>query len=102
MALKGAALWVCARNPCCDLGTSDLGSGNSGAASISFKFDLEKFSKWECCRLDALTQQARTPVEDEKPRVPGVESSGAIARTRGNGSSGLHKDLKLLPSAFYS
>ncbi|XP_041028372.1 arogenate dehydratase/prephenate dehydratase 1, chloroplastic-like isoform X2 [Juglans microcarpa x Juglans regia] len=96
MALKGAAPWVCARNPCSDLGTSDLGPRNSGAASISFKFDLEKFSR-ECCRLDALTRQATTPVEDEKPRVPGIESSGAIAQTRGNESRGLHKDLNLLP-----
>ncbi|KAG6695296.1 hypothetical protein I3843_09G090800 [Carya illinoinensis] len=97
MALKCASLWVCARNPCSNLGASDCGSRNSGAALISFKLDLEKFRKWECCRFGALTQQAITPVEDEKPHVPGVESSGAIERTRGNEPRGFHKDLNLLP-----
>jgi arogenate/prephenate dehydratase len=91
MALKGAAIWVCARTSCSDLGASDLGSRNSGSA-VSLRFDLEKFRKWECCSLGALAQRAITPVEDEKPHVPGVES------TQGNESRGFHKDLNLLPS----
>lgn len=98
MALKCAFLSVCARNPCSDIGASDCGSRNSGAALTSLKLDLEKFRKWECCRFGALTQQAITAVEDEKPHVPGVESSGTIERARGNEPSGFHTDLNLLPS----
>ncbi|XP_062162547.1 arogenate dehydratase/prephenate dehydratase 1, chloroplastic isoform X2 [Alnus glutinosa] len=96
MALKGAAIWVCARTSCSDLGASDLGSRNSGSA-VSLRFDLEKFRKWECCSLGALAQRAITPVEDEKPHMPGVESSGAVESTQGNESRGFHKDLNLLP-----
>ncbi|XP_059438261.1 arogenate dehydratase/prephenate dehydratase 1, chloroplastic isoform X2 [Corylus avellana] len=96
MALKGAAIWVCARTSCSDLGASDLGSRNSGSA-FSLRYDLEKFRKWECCSLAVLAQRAITPVEDEKPHVSGVESSGAIEPTQGNESRGFHKDLNLLP-----
>lgn len=97
MALKGAAIWVCARTPCSDQGASDLVTRNSGSA-FSLRFDLEKFRKWECCSLGVLAQRAITPVEDEKPHVSGVTSSEAIEPTQGNESRGFHKDLNLLPS----
>jgi arogenate/prephenate dehydratase len=101
MALKGAAIWVCARTSYSDLGASDLGPRNSGSA-FSLRFDLEKFRKWECCSLAVLAQRAITPVEDEKPHVSEVESSGAIEPTQDNESRGFHKDLNLLPSEFNS
>lgn len=99
MALKAAPIWGCAKIPCSHLGVSDLGSRRSGFA-LNLRHDLERFRKLECCCLGALAHRAITPVEDEKPCVPGADSSGAIERTQRNESMGFHKDLNLLPSEF--
>nr|POE49978.1 hypothetical protein CFP56_48537 [Quercus suber] len=83
--------------PCFDLGSLDLWSRKSGSA-FNLRFDLEMPRKWECCCLAVLAQIAITSVEDEKPKVSGVEPSWGIERTQGNESRGFHKDLNLLPN----
>lgn len=97
MALEGASIRVCSSAPCSGLSASDFGS-SSGATSVSLRLDLEKLRRWECGRLSALTQRATTPVEDEKPHTPEVESYRAIERTQGIESLHFQKDLSFLPS----
>lgn len=99
MALKSAPIWICAKTPCYYLGVSDFGYSRSGFA-LNFRCDIEKFRKWECNSLSVLAQKAITPVEGEKPCVPGVDSSGAIEQTQDNESRLFHKDTYLLPSEF--
>jgi hypothetical protein len=48
--------------------------------------------------LSVLAQRAITPVEDEKPLIPQVETSEAIDQVQNTQSRGFHKDLNLLPS----
>lgn len=95
MAVKGSPIWGCAKTPYSHKGISDLGSARSGLAlNLSLR-------NWECCCLGvSLAQRAITPVEDEKPNLPGMESAGAIERIENNESRGFHKDMNLLPSEF--
>ncbi|KAJ1405577.1 Prephenate dehydratase [Sesbania bispinosa] len=91
MALKGASTWGCSK-PHPQLGVASYHSGLIG----NLRYDLNKCRKWECCCLGVLAQRATTAVEDEKPIVPLVESSGAADGTIQNDSIGFHKDLNLL------
>ncbi|KAK3188389.1 hypothetical protein Dsin_027950 [Dipteronia sinensis] len=74
------------------VGVPDLGSRLCG---------LRFVNRWECCCAPVVLAQAHraiTPVEDEKPITPDLDSSGAIKRSQNNiESSGFHKDLSLLP-----
>ncbi|XP_015883740.3 arogenate dehydratase/prephenate dehydratase 1, chloroplastic isoform X2 [Ziziphus jujuba] len=96
MALKSSPFWVCVKTPSSHLGVSDLGSRRSVFA-LDLTHDLQRYRKLECCCLGALAQRAITPVEDEKPCVPGSDSSAPIERTQGYESGRFHKDLSLLP-----
>ncbi|PON35014.1 Bifunctional P-protein, chorismate mutase/prephenate dehydratase [Parasponia andersonii] len=96
MALKGAPILVCAKTHCSHLGVSDLRSNRSGFAS-NLRYDFERFRKWECCCLGALSQRAITPVEDEKPSVSVTDISGKTEGTRDHESREFYKDLNLLP-----
>ncbi|KAJ7946299.1 Arogenate dehydratase [Quillaja saponaria] len=95
MGLKGASIWGCTK------AFSHLGVTNSGARNsrliVNLRYDIEKSRKWECCCLDVTAQRAATPVGEEKPNVPGIESSGASDQVLENESKGFHKNLNLLP-----
>lgn len=102
MALRTAApIWVGPIRPHSNVGASDLGYRRCGfSLGLRCNWDLERFPKWECCCLGVLAQRAITPVEDEKPFTPEVESSKAINQVEDSKSRGFHKDLNLLPSEF--
>lgn len=102
MALKGALpIWVCAKTAagqqvhvgCLDSGARTCGFG----LNLSAEVGSGRPRKWECLSAGVLAQRAITPVEDEKPQTSGLESSGAIERTRQEEAKGFHKDLSLLP-----
>ena len=101
MALKGASIWGCSSSRAAP---PQLGVvANSHHALIgNLRYELEKCRKWECCCLGVVAQRALTPVEDEKPTGPLVESSGAADGVQQNESKGFHKDVNLLPSEFLS
>lgn len=61
-------------------------------------WDRERLPKWECCCVSLLAQRAITPVEDEKPLTPQMETSEAIDQVQNTQSKGFHMDLNLLPS----
>ncbi|XP_027331436.1 arogenate dehydratase/prephenate dehydratase 1, chloroplastic [Abrus precatorius] len=97
-ALKAvsSSFWGCSKAPP-QLG---VGAANSHSAQIgNLRYDLDKCRKWECCCLGvfAEAQRATTAVEDEKPSVPLVHSSGADIDLHPNHSKGFHKDINLLP-----
>ncbi|XP_027338212.1 arogenate dehydratase/prephenate dehydratase 1, chloroplastic-like [Abrus precatorius] len=93
MALK---LNGCSKPP--QLGFATLERANS-RIRVDLTCDLEKCRKWECSCLSALAHRALTPVEDGKPDVNGIESSGdaALVRVQLNELKGFHKDVNLLP-----
>ncbi|EEF43858.1 arogenate dehydratase/prephenate dehydratase 1, chloroplastic [Ricinus communis] len=99
MALRAAgSLWFSPIRPCSNVGGSDLGNRRCGKG-LDFRcnWDSDRFSKGEWCCLAVLAQRAITPVEDEKPCTPEVESSQAIEKVQDTQSSSFHKDLNLLP-----
>ncbi|KAL6197638.1 hypothetical protein ACLB2K_033244 [Fragaria x ananassa] len=93
MAVKGGVpIWGEATTLFSNQGVSDLRSNRSG---LCLNLSLRK---WECCCLGvSLAQRAITPVEDEKPILPGMESAGAIQRVEDTDARGFHKDMNLLP-----
>ncbi|XP_061345564.1 arogenate dehydratase/prephenate dehydratase 1, chloroplastic [Gastrolobium bilobum] len=95
MALKGVSIWGCSQAPPPQLGV--VNSHHSTLQIGNLRYDLEKCRKWECCCLGILAERAITPVEDEKPSVPFVESSGDADGVHQNDSDGFHKDINLLP-----
>ena len=95
MALKGLSIWGSAKVH--QLCFAKFQTCNS-RVSMNLRYDLEKCDKRECCCLGVIAQRATTPVEDEKPVVPGVESSGVCNQDQENESKGFHKDVNLLPS----
>ena len=96
MAVKGGVpIWGEATTLFSNQGVSDLRSNLSG---LCLNLSLRK---WECCCLGvSLAQRAITPVEGEKPILPGMESAGAIQRVEDTEARGFHKDMNLLPSEF--
>ncbi|KAL5775338.1 hypothetical protein ACOSP7_012895 [Xanthoceras sorbifolium] len=93
MALEAKSVWGCAKAAHFHVGVPDSGSWRCGFAP-----GLRFVSKWECCCVPVLAQthKAITPVEDEKPYTPGLDSSGVIERSHNTESTGFHKDLSLL------
>jgi len=97
MALRAASpIWISPLRPHSKVGVSDLGLRR--CADLRCYWDLERLPKWECCCLSVLAQRAITPVEDEKPSAPQVDTSGATDQVQDTQSRGFHKDLNLLPS----
>ncbi|XAR53795.1 Arogenate dehydratase [Bertholletia excelsa] len=94
MALKATPIWLCANHSPSQLSSSDLGSGHSWC-STNLRFDSEKLRKWEC--LTALAQRAKTPVEDEKPLAPELDSTGGNYQIQIAEFKAFHKDLNGLP-----
>ncbi|KAF9672077.1 hypothetical protein SADUNF_Sadunf11G0003300 [Salix dunnii] len=88
-------IWVSPLRPHSKVGISDLGLRR--CVDLRCYWDLERLPKWECCCLSVLAQRAITPVEDEKPSAPQVDTSGAIDQVQDTQSRGFHKDLNLLP-----
>ncbi|CAK7351277.1 unnamed protein product [Dovyalis caffra] len=96
MALRAASpIWASPLRPHSDVGVLYLGLRR--CVDLRCNWDLEKVPKWECCYLSVLAKRAITPVEDEKPLTPQVETSGAIDQVQDTQSRGFHKDLNLLP-----
>ncbi|KAJ7967702.1 Arogenate dehydratase [Quillaja saponaria] len=95
MALKGGSFRGCTKTSP-HLGVTKFGAGDFKLI-VNLRYDLERSRKWKCCCLGLLAQRAATPVGEEKPNVPGIESSGAIDQVRDKESKGFHKDLNLLP-----
>ncbi|XP_059662355.1 arogenate dehydratase/prephenate dehydratase 1, chloroplastic [Cornus florida] len=95
MALKAVPIWVSSNNSHVQLGFSELGTKRYGSG-LNLRFDLDRYRKWECCGL-LLAQRAISPVEDEKPLTPGLESPGETDQTQITESRGFHKDLNSLP-----
>ncbi|OMO76828.1 Prephenate dehydratase [Corchorus capsularis] len=98
MALKCSGIWVSSQKPHSQFGAIDLGSGRGRIV-----MDL-KPPTWECHALGASLQRAITPVEDEKPLTPEVETSQTekIGQAQDTESRGFHKDLSLLPKPLSS
>lgn len=94
--MKCCSIWGCSKAPP-HLGFASFLPANS-KLSVNLRYDIEKCSKWECCCLGVLAQRASTHVEDEKPNVAGVHSSGADDMVQ---PKGFHKDVNLLPSELY-
>ncbi|GAY35205.1 hypothetical protein CUMW_014940 [Citrus unshiu] len=94
MALKANPIWGCAKTPHFHKGLPDLVPNRCG-----FGLDLRVLNKWECTCVGVLAQTHRaiTPVEDDRPYTPDVQSSEANERSQDSQSSGFHKDLNLLP-----
>ncbi|XP_058194007.1 arogenate dehydratase/prephenate dehydratase 1, chloroplastic isoform X2 [Rhododendron vialii] len=86
-------IWVCANQPCTQLGFRYLGSRRCGSGGF-LKLDGENLRKWGCCGA-LLAQRATKPVEDEKP----VDSPGENNQTQVAHFSGFHRDLNSLPKA---
>ncbi|KAJ6333824.1 hypothetical protein OIU76_025935 [Salix suchowensis] len=96
MTLRASSpIWVSPLRPHSKAGVSDLGLRR--CVDLRCYWDLERLPKWECCCLSVLAQRAITPVEDEKPSAPQVDTSGAIDQVQDTQSRGFHKDLNLLP-----
>ncbi|KAG5561339.1 hypothetical protein RHGRI_004387 [Rhododendron griersonianum] len=93
MDLKAIPIWVCANQPCTQLGFRYLGSRRCGSGGF-LKLDGENLRKWGCCGA-LLAQRATKPVEDEKP----VDSPGENNQTPVAQFSGFHRDLNSLPKA---
>lgn len=95
MALKANPIWGNAKTQHLHKGLPDLVPNRYG-----FGLDLRVLNKWECSCAGVLAQTHRaiTPVEDDKPYTPDVQSSEANERSQDSQSSGFHKDLSLLPS----
>lgn len=94
MDLKAIPIWVCANQPCSQLGFRYLGSRRCGSGGF-LKLDGENLRKWGCCGA-LLAQRATKPVEDEKP----VDLPGENNQTPVSQFSGFHRDLNSLPSEF--
>ncbi|KAJ6769552.1 AROGENATE DEHYDRATASE/PREPHENATE DEHYDRATASE 1 CHLOROPLASTIC [Salix purpurea] len=101
MTLRASSpIWVSPLRPHSKAGVSDLGLRR--CVDLRCYWDLERLPKWECCCLSVLAQRAITPVEDEKPAAPQVDTSGAIDQVQDTQSRGFHKDLNLLPKGMDS
>ena len=97
MALRDAShILANPLRPHYNVGVSDLGLRR--CVDLRCNWDRERLPKWECCCVSLLAQRAITPVEDEKPLTPQVETSEAIDQVQNTQSKGFHKDLNLLPS----
>ncbi|KDP20738.1 hypothetical protein JCGZ_21209 [Jatropha curcas] len=95
MALRAAgSIWSSPIRPLSNVDGSDLRSQH---CRFGYDWDFSKSPRRECCCLAVLAQRATTPVEDDKPFTPLVESSGAIDKVEDTESSVLHKDINLLP-----
>jgi len=94
--MAASHIWVSPLRPHSNVGVSDLGLRR--CVDMRCNWDLERLPRWECCCLSVLAQRAITPVEDEKPLIPQVETSEAIDQVQNTQSRGFHKDLNLLPS----
>ncbi|KAF9683378.1 hypothetical protein SADUNF_Sadunf04G0007200 [Salix dunnii] len=96
MALRDAShILANPLRPHYNVGVSDLGLRR--CVGLRCNWDRERLPKWECCCVSLLAQRAITPVEDEKPLTPQVETSEAIDQVQKTQSKGFHKDLNLLP-----
>uniref|UniRef100_A0A6N2L1A4 arogenate dehydratase n=1 Tax=Salix viminalis TaxID=40686 RepID=A0A6N2L1A4_SALVM len=96
MALRDAShIWANPLRPHYNVGVSDLGLRR--CVDMRCNWDRERLPKWECCCVSLLAQRAITPVEDEKPLTPQMETSEAIDQVQNTQSKGFHKDLNLLP-----
>ncbi|KAK9267698.1 hypothetical protein L1049_010130 [Liquidambar formosana] len=98
MALKGSAVWGGASSPSHHQfgGGTDFGSRRFGVA-MNLRYDPERLQKWECCCAAVSAQRAITPVEDEKPSMPPIESSREVDRRQDAESGRFHKDMNYLP-----
>ncbi|KAJ6401938.1 hypothetical protein OIU84_014086 [Salix udensis] len=96
MALRDAShIWANPLRPHYNVGVSDLGLRR--CVDMRCNWDRERLPKWECCCVSLLAQRAITPVEDEKPLTPQMETSEAIDQAQNTQSKGFHMDLNLLP-----
>ncbi|KAJ6397133.1 hypothetical protein OIU77_022052 [Salix suchowensis] len=96
MALRDAShIWANPLRPHYNVGVSDLGLRR--CVDMRCNWDRERLPKWECCCVSLLAQRAITPVEDEKPLTPQMETSEAIDQVQNTQSKGFHMDLNLLP-----
>ncbi|XP_061977480.1 arogenate dehydratase/prephenate dehydratase 1, chloroplastic-like isoform X2 [Populus nigra] len=93
--MAASHIWVSPLRPHSNVGVSDLGLRR--CVDLRCNWDLERLPRWECYCLSVLAQRAITPVEDEKPLIPRVETSEAIDQVQNTQSRGFHKDLNLLP-----
>ncbi|CAJ1962490.1 unnamed protein product, partial [Sphenostylis stenocarpa] len=96
MALKDCCIWGCVKAP--QLGFATFQAASS-RLSVTLEQGPQKCCKWECCCLRVSAPKALTPIEDEKPVVTGVESSGDADRIKVQPSvlEGFHRDVNLLP-----
>ncbi|RYR31172.1 hypothetical protein Ahy_B01g055968 isoform B [Arachis hypogaea] len=97
MALKASASICPSSSSYPQLGSHDSNCGLTGG--LNLRYDLDKCCNWKCCctSLGLVAQRALTPVEDEKPTVPLVDSSLAADASHYNDSKAFHKDVNLLP-----
>lgn len=94
MALKAdSIIFGCGVFTSPDLGTRPC------LAGLSFRKDLKKLGKWECC-CGVLGQRAITPVEDEKPLNPSTIVEPQFSGVQRTEHTGFHRDLNSLPSEF--
>ncbi|CAK9176064.1 unnamed protein product [Ilex paraguariensis] len=90
MALKAAAICICANRSHSHSVVTYLGSKPSGSV-LNLRFER----KWECWAVS--DQRAKTPVEDEKPPAPELGLPEETDETQIIETRGLHKDLNALP-----
>ncbi|XP_072065684.1 arogenate dehydratase/prephenate dehydratase 1, chloroplastic isoform X2 [Arachis hypogaea] len=97
MALKASASICPSSSSYPQLGSHDSNCGL--IRGLNLRYDLDKCCNWKCCctSLGLVAQRALTPVEDEKPTVPLVDSSLAADASHYNDSKAFHKDVNLLP-----
>ncbi|MED6144115.1 ADP,ATP carrier protein [Stylosanthes scabra] len=73
--------------------------GSNGAnCGLNLRYELHRCCNWKCCTsLCVVAQRALTPVDDEKPTAPLVDSSLDDDVSHHNHSEAFHKDVNLLP-----
>ncbi|MED6218680.1 ADP,ATP carrier protein [Stylosanthes scabra] len=92
MALNASASISPSSSSYPQLGSDDANCG------LNLRYELHRCRNWKCCAsLGVVAQRALTPVDDEKPTVPLVDSSLDSDASHHNHSQAFHKDVNLLP-----